>query len=148
MATQSVDLATICVNMTPQGLARLRLGAGLGNPAEAGQVFSVDVATWYRWEAGKQELSKPGLLWWALRAWKHRKVLDRIDAGLPCECQAINPDPSADKYIAQYECRHCLERFDGAKNINKAYLKADPIIHHNCTPDIIGVADLQCFVKQ
>lgn len=56
-------------------------------------------------------------------------------------------------YRAQYECRHCLERFITddynyvTTEVTEHHLKAPPVTH-NCTPDIIGVADLQCFVKQ
>lgn len=53
-------------------------------------------------------------------------------------------------YRAQYECRHCLERFATTEDIDRPQMlyRAPALIEHNCTPDIIGVADLQCFVKQ
>lgn len=61
-------------------------------------------------------------------------------------------------YRAQYECRHCLEQYedgptlplqqivDTYEKINSTAMTTKRM--HNCTPDIIGVADLQCFVKQ
>lgn len=53
-------------------------------------------------------------------------------------------------YRAQYECRHCLERFAATENIERQGMlyPAPALIEHNCTPSIIGVADLQYFVKQ
>lgn len=60
-------------------------------------------------------------------------------------------------YRAQYECRHCLERFEGnvcqdeditRTILNQPYKIVCPIVRHQCTPDILGVADLQCFIRQ
>lgn len=74
-----IELTTICTDMNAKGLSKVRLEAGFSNPAEAAQVFTINPATWYRWESGKEKLTRPGLIWWALRAWKHRKLIDQVE---------------------------------------------------------------------
>lgn len=76
-------------------------------------------------------------------------LITRAESDYIASHSKTDPQPL---YRAQYECRHCLERFALGEWVSRnqipSPLVSPGLILHNCTPDIIGVADLQCFVKQ
>lgn len=88
---------------------------------------------------------------WLRNVTEHIGPLTRDMLRLPKHGDSITADPQP-LYRAQYECRHCLERFEIGTLTRHDQIPSPMIdtnlVLHNCTPDIIGVADLQAFVRQ